>query len=92
MGTSLARGNELKYLYESHEEFAVLPTFFILPALQAAMSSSAVSSAIPGKEVDLTQILHGEQYIEVSFYIIDKLAEIFTCSYFIIYPLTILQL
>lgn len=65
MGATLSDSNELKYLYESHEEFAVLPTFFILPALQVVLGNPRMSTAVPGKEVNLAQVLHGEQYIEV---------------------------
>ncbi|XP_066262129.1 peroxisomal multifunctional enzyme type 2-like isoform X1 [Euwallacea similis] len=66
VGASLAKGSdELKYLYESHEEFSALPSFFILPALQVLLTSAEISKAIPGKEVNLTQILHGEQYLEI---------------------------
>ncbi|CAG9766389.1 unnamed protein product [Ceutorhynchus assimilis] len=65
VGASLANNNELKYLYESHEEFSVLPTFFILPSLQAVFSSDINMGAAIGKTIDLSQVLHGEQYLEV---------------------------
>ncbi|KAL1513978.1 hypothetical protein ABEB36_003309 [Hypothenemus hampei] len=65
VGASLADPNELKYLYESHEDYAILPTFFILPAMQAMFNNSGVTNVVPGKEINLSQILHGEQYIEI---------------------------
>lgn len=65
VGATLSDSNELKYLYENHEEFAVLPTFFILPALQVILVNSVLSMAVPGKQVNFAQALHGEQYIEV---------------------------
>ncbi|XP_050306233.1 peroxisomal multifunctional enzyme type 2-like isoform X2 [Anthonomus grandis grandis] len=65
VGASLGRNKEIKYLYESHEEFSVLPSFFILPALQASLETTVVSEAIPGKEIELSQVLHGEQYLEI---------------------------
>ncbi|RZC40486.1 peroxisomal multifunctional enzyme type 2, partial [Asbolus verrucosus] len=64
VGASLANQNELKFLYENDEEFIPLPTFYILPAMQALFTSSKTESAIPGKTITLAQILHGEQYIE----------------------------
>ncbi|XP_044265364.1 peroxisomal multifunctional enzyme type 2-like isoform X1 [Tribolium madens] len=64
VGASLKNPTELKFLYENDEDFSALPTFFILPAMQAMFTSSKLESAIPGKSVSLAQILHGEQYIE----------------------------
>ncbi|CAG9821656.1 unnamed protein product [Phaedon cochleariae] len=65
VGASLSNTNELKYLYESHENFEALPTFYIMPAMQSLMSSNSIKTAIPGKDIGLEQILHGEHYIEV---------------------------
>jgi 3-hydroxyacyl-CoA dehydrogenase/3a,7a,12a-trihydroxy-5b-cholest-24-enoyl-CoA hydratase len=64
VGASLKNKNELKFLYENHEDFAALPTFYILPAMRAIFTSSSLESAIPGKSISLAQVLHGEQYIE----------------------------
>ncbi|KAH1014583.1 hypothetical protein HUJ05_012436 [Dendroctonus ponderosae] len=65
VGATLSDQRQLKFLYENHEDFAILPTFFIIPALQACLSSDLISRALPKKDIDLTNILHGEQYIEV---------------------------
>ncbi|XP_057653667.1 peroxisomal multifunctional enzyme type 2-like isoform X1 [Diorhabda carinulata] len=65
VGASVETPNELKYLYEYHEQFSVLPTFFILPSIQVLFSSSIVKNAIPGKDIGLENVLHGEQYIEI---------------------------
>lgn len=65
MGASVKDSIDLKFLYENHQEFSPLPTYFIMPALMLTMSSNMVSSAIKHTDVDLSQILHGEQYIEV---------------------------
>ncbi|KAJ8937307.1 hypothetical protein NQ314_011946 [Rhamnusium bicolor] len=65
VGASLSKPEELKFLYENHENFETLPTFFILPALQALFASNSTQNAIPGKTVSLGQILHGEQHIEI---------------------------
>lgn len=56
--------DELRYIYENHEDFFPLPTFFVLPAMKELMLSNLMGSAVPGKEIALTQILHGEQYVE----------------------------
>lgn len=55
----------MKYLYENSEDFSVLPTYYIMPAMQVMFTSSAVSRAVPGKEIGLEQVLHGEHYIEM---------------------------
>lgn len=65
MGASVKDSIDLKFLYENHPEFSPLPTFFILPALMLSMSSNLISSAIKHTEFDLSQVLHGEQYLEV---------------------------
>uniref|UniRef100_A0A1L8DZ43 Peroxisomal multifunctional enzyme type 2 n=1 Tax=Nyssomyia neivai TaxID=330878 RepID=A0A1L8DZ43_9DIPT len=65
IGASVNEPSDLKYLYESHEEFSVLPSYFIQPGLMLTMGSSITKSAITHKEFDLTNVLHGEQYLEV---------------------------
>lgn len=56
---------DLKYIYENHEEFTALPTFFVLPAIQSMFMSDFLEKAVPGRTVNLGQVLHGEQYIEI---------------------------
>lgn len=55
----------MKFLYENHPEFSPLPSYFILPGLMVQMASNMVSSAVKHTEVELSQILHGEQYLEI---------------------------
>ncbi|XP_030024411.2 peroxisomal multifunctional enzyme type 2 [Manduca sexta] len=63
VGASVSNASDLKFLYESHEEFSPLPTFFILAGM--CMEAPVVQNAMPpGKHADFTNILHGEQYIE----------------------------
>ncbi|KAJ0174167.1 hypothetical protein K1T71_010313 [Dendrolimus kikuchii] len=63
VGASVVNPSDLKFLYESHENFAPLPTYFILAGM--CMESPIVATSMPpGKHADFTNILHGEQYIE----------------------------
>ncbi|XP_053615096.1 peroxisomal multifunctional enzyme type 2-like [Plodia interpunctella] len=63
VGASVANPGDLKFLYESHDQFAALPTFFVLAGM--CMEAPVVPKAMPpGKHADFSNILHGEQYIE----------------------------
>ncbi|RVE48316.1 hypothetical protein evm_007067 [Chilo suppressalis] len=63
IGSSVVNPSDLKFLYESHENFTALPSFFILAGM--CMEAPLVPAAMPpGKHADFTNILHGEQYIE----------------------------
>ncbi|CAH0724397.1 unnamed protein product, partial [Brenthis ino] len=63
IGASVVNESDLKFLYESHESFTALPTFFILAGMMLE-SPIVAQSMPPGKFADFTNILHGEQYIE----------------------------
>uniref|UniRef100_G3NSH6 Peroxisomal multifunctional enzyme type 2 n=1 Tax=Gasterosteus aculeatus aculeatus TaxID=481459 RepID=G3NSH6_GASAC len=63
VGMSTKDPDHLRFLYEGHEDFSCLPTFGVIPS-QAAMMDGGLSS-IPGLNIDFTQVLHGEQYLEL---------------------------
>jgi 3-hydroxyacyl-CoA dehydrogenase/3a,7a,12a-trihydroxy-5b-cholest-24-enoyl-CoA hydratase len=63
LGVSTQDQNGLRYLYEGHEQFAVLPTFGVIPAFGGL--EALVTGRVPGLELDLSRVLHGEQYMEV---------------------------
>lgn len=56
---------DLKFLYENHSEFSPLPTYFISPGLMLLFSTNLVTKALTHTEFNLSQLLHGEQYLEV---------------------------
>ncbi|XP_034728084.1 peroxisomal multifunctional enzyme type 2 isoform X1 [Etheostoma cragini] len=63
VGMSTKDPDHLRFLYEGHEDFSCLPTFGVITS-QAAMMDGGLSS-IPGLNIDFTQVLHGEQYLEL---------------------------
>ena len=65
VGASVKNSEELKFLYENHENFGPLPSFYIIPGLISTMSSSVAENAVPGKSISFENILHGEQYLEI---------------------------
>ncbi|XP_076633275.1 peroxisomal multifunctional enzyme type 2 [Colletes latitarsis] len=65
VGATVQEPSDLCYLYENHDNFAVLPTFYVLHAPVYCLSSTMLEDNLPDFQLDLTKILHGEQYIEV---------------------------
>jgi len=51
----------MQYLYENSDDFRVLPTFAVVPAMQCMYDAMN----IPSLNIDFSQILHGEQYVEL---------------------------
>lgn len=65
VGATVKDSIDLKFLYENHPEFVPLPSYFIQPGLLLTTTSDLVSSALKHTELNLSQVLHGEQYLEV---------------------------
>lgn len=56
MGVSVKDQEDLKFIYENHDEFTSLPTYFIQPGLMLSMGSNLIKSAFKDKEFDLTNV------------------------------------
>ncbi|RYP80961.1 hypothetical protein DL770_006037 [Monosporascus sp. CRB-9-2] len=60
-----AKSTELKYVFEGHEDFQVLPTYGVIPQFDAEMPFS-FDEVVPN--FSPAMLLHGEQYLEVRRY------------------------
>lgn len=56
VGATVTDESDLRFLYENHPDFSVLPTFFILPGLLSVMGSDLTAKAIPHAKFDLTNV------------------------------------
>ena len=57
---------ELRYVYEMHSGgFLALPTYGVIPCLNAIMTMAKEGKQAPGMNYGLDRLLHGEQYTEV---------------------------
>lgn len=67
VGTSTRDPENLRFLYENHEQFSVIPTYAVIPSLVAMADSSMMEKAISPYKIEFnpSKILHGEQYLEL---------------------------
>jgi 3-hydroxyacyl-CoA dehydrogenase/3a,7a,12a-trihydroxy-5b-cholest-24-enoyl-CoA hydratase len=57
---------ELRFVYELHKDgFAPLPTYAVIPALNAMLKMAQEGKQAPGLNYGFERVLHGEQYTEV---------------------------
>jgi len=63
VGVSTRDRDGLRFLYEDHENFAPLPTFAVIPAFSGL--DGLVTGGVPGLDIDLSKVLHGEQYTKI---------------------------
>jgi (3R)-3-hydroxyacyl-CoA dehydrogenase / 3a,7a,12a-trihydroxy-5b-cholest-24-enoyl-CoA hydratase / enoyl-CoA hydratase 2 len=56
---------DLKFLYENHDEFSVFPTFGVIPAQDSIFSNISNFELPQGVSIDPTRLLHGEHYLEL---------------------------
>lgn len=57
---------ELNYVYEMGSDFAVLPTYGVMPQSNAMLQAAKAGGLkLPGQNYGFDRILHGEQYTEI---------------------------
>ncbi|XP_031828485.2 peroxisomal multifunctional enzyme type 2 [Nomia melanderi] len=65
VGATVKEPSDLQYLYECHENFTTLPTFYTLYGPMFAMNSKMLEDSLPGFQINPMKMLHGEDYIEL---------------------------
>lgn len=68
MGASATDPDNLKFLYEGHEQFAALPSYGVIPALDSMTSdSSLLNEALKPYSIEFNpaKLVHGEQYLQL---------------------------
>lgn len=65
VGLSTQDKDHLKFLYEGAEDFSVLPSFGVIPAMPAVFGCVAQHEETRKLNIDPTKMLHGEQYLEL---------------------------
>ncbi|XP_048189865.1 peroxisomal multifunctional enzyme type 2 [Perognathus longimembris pacificus] len=63
VGASVKDPKDLRFVYEGNSDFSCLPTFGVILAQKTLMDGALAE--VPGLSVNLTKVLHGEQYLEL---------------------------
>ena len=64
LGVSTSDEKNLKFLFENHDQFCVLPSFGVIPAFGSVFETVAAIK-MENIQIDPAKVLHGEQYLEL---------------------------
>ncbi|KAL2715351.1 peroxisomal multifunctional enzyme type 2 [Vespula squamosa] len=65
VGATVQDPSDLRYLYENNENFAILPTYYIIFGAMGCMRNPIIPNALPNLQINPVNTLHGEQYLEI---------------------------
>lgn len=68
VGASATDPDNLKFLYEGHEQFSALPSYGVIPALDSMTSDSTLlNHALKEYSIEFNpaKLVHGEQYLQL---------------------------
>lgn len=67
VGANTSDSDNLKYLYEGHEQFSGLPSYGVIPAISSFSDSAMINEALKPYNIELnpTKLVHGEQYLQL---------------------------
>lgn len=68
VGASATDPENLKFLYEGHEQFTALPSYGVIPALDSMTSDSTLlNNALKEYAIEFNpaKLVHGEQYLQL---------------------------
>lgn len=65
LGVSTSDEKNLKFLYENHPEFSVLPSFGVIPGFGVVFNAVSSFNLPYNLQIDPAKILHGEHYLEI---------------------------
>ena len=65
VGVSTRQPDHLKFLYENAEEFSIVPSFGVIPPMNAVFTSKELHEAVSRINGDPARMLHGEQFLEL---------------------------
>lgn len=68
VGASATDADNLKFLYEGHEQFTALPSYGVIPALDSMTSDSTLlNEALKPYSIEFNpaKLVHGEQYLQL---------------------------
>lgn len=52
VGATVQDPSDLRYLYENHENFALLPTYYIIFGVLGCMQNPIISNALPDLQIN----------------------------------------